>query len=441
MQHSAKVSHGRVWRLALPIMISNLTVPLLGAVDTAVVGHLPQAYYLGAVAVGAIIFNFIYWGFGFLKMGTTGLSAQAFGAGDGDEVRASMARAMLLAMLLGLLLIVGQVPIAWAAFALLDGSAEVERLAEQYLLIRIWGAPAALANYVLLGWFVGIQNTRAALLVNLVLNGLNIILDLVFVIGFGWGVAGVAAATLIAEYIAAGFALLIMLRHLRGLPGHFYRAKVLSTARLKKMFALNVNLFIRTFCVTLAFAIFTAQGARQGDDILAANAVLMTLLLIMAYGLDGFAHAAEALVGGFVGARDRAALRRTVILAGQWAFIFAAGYALIYGLAGHWIIRLFTSVPAVLALADEYLIWAVLAPLIGVWSFLFDGVFVGATRGSDMRNGMVISFLVYLAALAGLQPAFGNHGLWLALMIFFAARGITLAVRYPAVERSVEDGS
>ncbi len=430
-----QVSHGRVWRLALPIMISNLTVPLLGAVDTAVVGHLPESYHLGAVAVGAMIFSYIYWGFGFLKMGTTGFASHAWGAGDGDEVRAAMVRALLLAGIISVAVLILQWPIIMAALALLDGSAQVEGLAKTYFDIRIWGTPAALANYVILGWFIGIQNTKATLWVNLLMNGLNIVLDLIFVIGFGWGVAGVAAATLIAEYVALAAAVLIALNSLKGLSGQLRRRRVLAFARFKQMLALNGNIFVRTFCLLSAFSLFTALGARAGDDILAANAVVMTLLQISAYGLDGFSHAAEALVGNFIGARDRAALRQAVRVAGIWGLIFAGGFALIYLLFGGLFIRLLTSVPAVLELADRYVIWAAVTPLISFWSFLFDGVFVGAMRGRDMRNGMILSLIVYLAALALLLPLWGNHGLWLALMIFFAARGVTLAVHYPKVER------
>ncbi len=433
-----QATHGRVWRLALPIMISNLTIPLLGAVDTAVVGHLPESYHLGAVAIGAMLFSYIYWGFGFLKMGTTGTVAQAWGAGNGGEVRAAMARALLLAAIISVLVLLFQWPIIKFALAVLDGSALVESTASDYFLIRIWGTPAALTNYVLLGWFIGVQNTRAALLVNLVMNGLNVILDLVFVIGFGWGVPGVAAATLISEYVAMAVAVVIVLHQLRQIEGVLHRQLVLSMQRLRQMMALNGNIFVRTFCLILAFSAFTAIGAKLGDDILAANAVIMTFLQITAYGLDGFSHAAEALVGGFLGARNRDALRRTVKLCGLWALIFAAGYMLIFVVGGQYLVRLLTSVPAVVALADELIIWAIVSPPIAVWSFLFDGIFVGAMRGRDMRNGMVISLAIYLLALWPAFTYWGVHGMWLALMVFFAVRGITLAYRYPKVVTGVQ---
>jgi MATE family multidrug resistance protein len=427
------ISHRRVWGLALPIMISNLTIPLLGAVDTAVVGHLPESYHLGAVAVGAMLFSYIYWGFGFLKMGTTGFVSHAWGAGDGKEVRAAMARAILLAGIISTLLLLLQLPIIRFAMWVLNGSSNVEALGSEYFLIRIWGAPAALANYVLLGWFIGIQNTRAALAVNLVMNGLNIVLDLLFVIGFGWGVAGVAAATLISEYVAMAFAFVLVARELRKIEGIFDRALILSGRLLRKMLSLNGNIFIRNFCLTFGFSIFTAIGAQMGDDILAANAVIMTLLHITAYGLDGFSHAAEALVGGFIGGKNRSELERAIKFCGIWALTFAAGFMAVYFVAGGLFVRLLTSVPAVVQMADGILIWAIISPLIAVWSFLLDGIFVGAMRGRDMRNGMVISLAVFLLALWPAFTFWGVHGLWAALMVFFAARGITLAVRYPKV--------
>ena len=328
-----QVSHGQVWRLAGPIMISNLTVPLLGAVDTAVVGHLPQAHYLGAVALGAMIFNFIYWVFVFLRKSTTGLTAQAFGADHLGEVQAHLARAVLLAFMIGLALLALQWPISAAAFYLVEGSAEVEHFAHQYFTIRIWGAPAAMANFALLGWFVGIRRTRYVLTLQLMLNGINIVLDLVFVVGLGWGVEGVAIATLIAEYSAVGVGLWLARKHLINLGGRTARLvwpQILAGRQLRRLLTLNRDIFLRTLCLVVAFAFFTAQGARQGDVALAANAVLMNFTLFMAFGLDGFANAAEALIGGAVGRRDVRTLRHVVKLTAFWGGIFAVGYVAIY---------------------------------------------------------------------------------------------------------------
>ena len=438
-RYGSEITHRRIWQLALPMMISNITVPLLGAVDTAVVGHLDQSHYLGAVAVGAMIFSFVYWGFGFLRMGTTGFVAQAYGAGNGAEVRASFARALALGAVIGVALIALQGPIIWTAFTLLDGSAEVEGLGATYVAIRIWGAPAAMANYALLALFIGLHNTRAVLVLQLATNGVNIVLDLLFVIGFGWGVAGVAAATLIAEYAAVGVGLWLAVQNLKGVAGALPQGWVRDGRRFGEMMRVNGDIFVRSFCLILAFSLFTAAGARQGNDVLAANAVVMNLIQIMAYGLDGFAYAAEALVGSAFGAGDRAALRRAVKLTMIWSLIFALGYTLLFAAAGSLLVRLLTGVPEVLALSNRLVLWAAATPAIAVWCYLFDGVYVGAMRSADMRNGMVISFLVYLAALHWLPQAFGNDGLWAALMVFFALRGLTLAVRYPALERSVNN--
>ena len=381
--------HRRVWLIAGPIIISNISVPLLGAVDTAVMGHLPDPKYLGGVAVGAMVFTFIYWGFGFLRMGTGGLTAQAFGAQDADEVRACLARAAVIGIPAALILIALQLPIAAVAFSILEASPDVETLAQEYFFVRIWGAPATLMNFALLGWFIGCQNTKAALWHQLSLNGVNIVLDLLFVLGLGWGVAGVAAATALADALAVVIGLFLALPILRRLGGRFVKEKILETAKIKRTIVLNVDIFIRTICLVFAFAYFTAQGAAFGNVVLAANAVLLNFQTFMAHALDGFAHAAEAL-GDSVRTESR-----------------------------------------------EYLLWAVAMPLVAVFPFLFDGIFLGATRGATMRNAMIVSLLIYLACCYFLVPLWGNDGLWAALTIFMGARGLTLGVRYPALLRSV----
>lgn len=430
-------THRRVWRLAGPIIVSNLSVPLLGMVDTAVMGHLPEAKYLGAVAVGAMIFTFIYWGFGFLRMGTGGLTAQAYGAGDADEVRACLARAAVIGIPAAVLLILLQAPIAWAAFRIVEASPEVERLAESYFFVRIWGAPATLMNFALLGWFIGVQNTRCALYHQLWLNGVNIVLDLVFVLGFGWGVAGVAAATALADVSAVVFGLLLARPLLVRLGGAFLRERILEAPRLRRTMALNLDIFVRTICLVFAFAYFTAQGAAFGDVILAVNAVLLNFQTFMAHALDGFAHAAEALCGGAVGARDRTAFRNAVRTTVIWAVTVAAGFALVYLAAGGLIVDALTGIEPVRAAARDYLGWSVAMPLIAVLPYLFDGIFLGATRGRTMRNAMIVSLAVYLGCCFAFVPWWGNHGLWAALTVFMGARGVTLGFRYPALEASV----
>ena len=430
--------HRRVWWLAGPIIVSNLSTPLLGAVDTAVVGRLPDAAYIGGVAVGAIIFNFLYWGFGFLRMGTTGFTAQAFGAGDADELRATLMRPLLLAGALGTALIALQVPIGRFAFWLLEASPEVEALAGSYFAIRIWSAPAALINYTLIGWLFGTQRAGATLLLQLALNGTNIVLDIVFVLGFGWGIEGVALASVIAEITAAVLGFAIIARALRRQGGRWDRARIFRRDRLATLLKVNVDIFLRTLALIFAFSYFTAQGAKMGDVTLAANAILMHLQSFLAHGLDGFAHAAEILAGGAVGARSRPAFRKAVQVSTIWAAGTAAAVALVYAALGPSIIALFTVIEEVRTAAAVYLPWIVASPLVSVWGFQLDGIFIGATRTAAMRNAMALSLAVYLVACWVLIPALDNHGLWLALLILMAARGITLAIAYPALERSVE---
>ena len=429
-----------VWRLAVPIILSNLSTPLLGAVDTAVMGHLPDAAYVGAVAVGAMLFSFLYWGFGFLRMGTTGFAAQAFGAGDRDELRATLGRPLLLAGLLGAGLIALQAPIGWAAFRLVEASPQVEGFARAYYQIRIWSAPFALTNYAVLGWLLGTQRARTALLLQVVLNGTNALLDLVFVLGLGWTIAGVAAASLIAEIVAAGLGLAICALLVRREGGRWVWARIADRARLVKLFRVNRDIFLRTLSLIFAFAYFTAKGAEMGETRLAANAILMQLQQFLSFGLDGFAHAAEILAGNAVGAKDRPGFRRACRAASGSALALAGCAALAFWLAGPGIIRLFTDLAEVRATAAAYLPWMVLSPFVSVWPFMLDGIFIGATRTTAMRNAMLASLAIYLAACWTLIPLFDNHGLWAALMIFMAARGLTLGWYFPALERSVGRG-
>lgn len=430
MSPNPSLIHSRVWRLAGPMILSNLSVPLLGLVDTAVMGHLSDAYYLGAVAVGALIFSFVFWGFGFLRMGTTGLTAQAHGREDYDELRAVLARAVVLALGLAALVLVLQGPIVWLAFTLIDASAEVERYGAEYFSIRIWSAPAVLINYAMIGWFLGMQRAQGPLVLLLVINVTNILLDLWFVPGLGMTADGVALASVIAEYLGVVVGLYLVHRYLKPYPGSWRGIQLWHWPRLREMLVLNQNIFIRTLCLIFSFGFFTAQGAKHGDVVLAANALLMNFQTFMAYGLDGFAHAAEALVGRAVGQKRRDEWRSAVYTTGVWSLWVAAAFCLIYWLAGEQIIAMLTNIEEVRLLAQEYLIWLILAPLISVWSYWFDGIFIGATRSREMRNTMLVSTLVFfLPAWYLLQP-WGNHGLWAALMVFMAARGITMYLSY-----------
>lgn len=418
-------------------MLSNISTPLLGVADTAIVGRMPDPAYIGAVALGALVFTFVFWAFGFLRMGTTGLTAQALGAGDATELRAALARAILIALVIGAVLVLLQTPIRLLAFALLDGSDKVESMARQYYDVRIWAAPATLINYALLGWFIGLGRPTTALVLQLVLNLSNIALDALFVLRLGLGVPGVAWGTLIAEYLAAALGLALAWPHLRALGGVRPPAQVLDAQRLRRTLAVNGDILVRSAALIAAFAWFMAQGAKQGDLVLAANAILMHFITVSAYFLDGLAFAAEALVGRAVGARDRIALWRTIRLTTGWAVLVAAMACLLLMLLGPRLIDLLTTDHATRAAARIYLPWAVLAPLAGVWAFQLDGIFIGATRTRAMRNAMLLSLLIFLAGW-WLLAAAGNHGLWAALYVHYAARALTLLYCLPALVRSLQ---
>lgn len=431
------ITHSRVLRLAGPIVLSNISTPLLGMSDMIVIGRIPDPAALGAVALGATIFNFVYWGFGFLRMGTTGLTAQALGEENNDEVSANLARALLVAGAIGAGLILLQYPIALVAFGLLKGSAEVQTLAHGFYNVRIWSAPFSLANFALLGWFIGRQKAKTALALQLFMNLLNIALDVCFVLGFGWGVKGVAAGTLIAECTAAllgGYLAWRALRH-DGLT-HWGWARILDAAQITRMLTVNRDILLRTFCLIFAFAFFTSQGARTGDVTLAANAVLGQFVAFSAFLLDAFCAATEALVGQSIGARNRAALDRTVKVTGLWAGLTAMAMTLIIFVAGPFIIKLLTTSPEVRLAAMHYLPWAAVAPVLAVWCFLLDGIFIGATRSVEMRNAMFAALAIFLGSWWVLAGAYGNHGLWAALLIFYVARSITLLPFYGSVRRA-----
>ena len=432
------MTYRSVGAMALPVIVSNVSTPLIGIVDTGVVGQIPDPAYIGAIAVGALIITFIFWVFGFLRMATTGLTAQAWGADDAEEVCASLGRALLIAVVAGTALIVAQWPIREVAFVAIEGSARVEELARQYYDIRILSAPVAFANYALLGWFIGLGRTDIGLALQLVLNVSNIVLDALFVLVFGWDVQGVAAGTLLAECLATAAGLFLAARQFRRMGGRWSPARWLDAARLRRTVAVSRDIMIRSLALVVAFAWFTAQGARQGDVILAANAILMHFVSAAAYLLDGFAFAAEALVGRALGAARRAGVREAVRLTTHMAAGTAVAIALVVALLGALFVDILTVDPAARAAARVYLSWAVAAPLLGVWAFQLDGIFIGATRGADMRRAGLASLAIFLAAWWVLTP-FGNHGLWAAMCVHWVARAGTLLYYYPALIRSVPD--
>ena len=431
------LTHWQIFLLAGPIMLSNATTPLVGYADTAVIGRLGSETLMGAVAVAAIIFNQIYWIFGFLRMGTTGFTAQAHGAEDWDEVAAFLGRAVSIAVGCGLLLVTAQTAISALAFWLMSASDGVTSSAMPYFQIRIWGAPAALINFALVGWFIGLGRADIAFVLQLILNLTNIALAIIFVLVASWGVPGVGLAILVAEVLAAIIGLLMARRTLNANGARVLLRRLTDTHQLKRMFAVNGDIMIRTFCLLFAFAIFTREGAQAGDLTLAINALLFSIAMIATYLLDGFAFAAETFVGKAVGARapDRfdEAIRMTTI----WAAIVACVMASAILIGGGWMIDLAATKPEVREGARAYLWWAALVPIVGVWCFQLDGIFIGATQSRDMRNMMLISFAVYLVAAFTLTQIFGNHGLWLALYVFFIVRAVTLYARLPALRRTV----
>jgi len=419
-----------MWRIAAPMILSNISVPLLGMVDTGVTGHLEDPAYLGAVAIGATIFTFIYMGMNFLRMGTTGIAAQSFGADDNDGLRASLGQALIVGLIIALALIALHVPLGRIALDLLGGDADTQAFAAEYFSIRIWSAPGTLANFALVGWFIGLQNARVPLLIFLTINLTNIALDLLFVIVFGMKVDGVALASVIAEYSGFAVGASFALTELRKREGHWPLARLTSISEYTAFFSVNANLFVRTMALMFTLSFVTAQSARLGGLVLAANAVLLNFQHLTSFGLDGLAHAAEALVGKAVGQKRRDALEHSVKLTLKWSLIFAVGFTALYLFAGPLIIAILTDLPDVRATAIHYLPWMIISPLVSVWCFLYDGVYVGATRAREMRNIMVFStLLVFLPAWYLLTPL-GNHGLWLAFMLFMASRGIGMHYTY-----------
>jgi len=419
-----------VWRIAAPMILSNVSVPLLGMVDTGVTGHLDSPIYLGAVAIGSIIFGFLYTGMNFLRMGTTGITAQRFGANDNDGLRVALGQALIVAVLIGLCLISLQNPVGALAMQLIGAESDVESFALQYFSIRIWSAPGTLANFVIIGWFIGLQNARVPMLLFFTINITNIVLDLLFVLVFGMKVDGVALASVIAEYAGLLVGLSFAAHALRNRAGHWPFHRLFNVRAYAAYFSINAHLFIRTMALVFTFAFVTAQGARFGGLVLAANAILMNLQYLTAFALDGIAHAAEALVGKAVGAGRRDALQQSVHLTLKWSLLFAAGFCATYVVVGPSLIRLLTDLPEVRETAMRYLPWLIISPLISVWSYLYDGVYVGATRARMMRDIMLMSTLVIFLPAWYLLQGLGNHGLWLAFTLFMASRGIGMHLGY-----------
>ncbi|MEN1835525.1 MATE family efflux transporter [Pseudomonas lijiangensis] len=418
-------THHRVWGLALPMILSNISVPLVALVDTAVIGHLPHAHQLGAVAVGATLYTFLAWAMGFLRMGTTGFAAQAAGRSDGAALRQILLQGLLLAMGLACLLGLIALPFSHLALSLMQPSADLQQMTLDFFHARLFGLPAALATYALVGWFLGTQNARAPLAILLITNTVNILLNLWFVLGLDWGVVGSARASVLAEWTGALIGLFMARNALRTWPGRIVWAALKRWSNWRPLLAVNRDIFIRTLALQSIMFLITAQGARLGDATVAANALLLNGLLLTSHALDGLAHAVEALCGHAIGARDRTALRRSLVVAGGWSLIASLAFALLFLTGGHLFVQMQTNIPEVRETALVYLPYLAAMPLLAVWSYLLDGLFIGATRAREMRNAMLIS-VALIAPVAFFAVDQGNHGLWLTFMTFTLVRGLSL---------------
>ena len=420
-------THRRVWTLAAPMILSNISVPLVALVDSTVIGHLPHAHQLGAVAVGASLYIFLAWMMGFLRMGTTGFAAQAAGRNDGNALRQILLQGLLLALLLSLFLGVIAIPFSGVALNVMQPSTELHELTLDFFHTRLYGLPAALACYALVGWFLGAQNARAPLAILLTTNLINIVLNVWFVLGLDWGVVGSARASVIAEWSGALLGLWLTRGALRAYPGKLVWAALRVWHNWKPLLGVNRDIFIRSLLLQSVFFAITLQGARLGDATVAANALLLNGLLLTAHALDGLAHAVEALCGHAIGARDRTALRRSMVVACGWSLLASVMFALLFVFGGHLFITMQTDIASVRETAFEYLPYLAVLPLIAVWSYLLDGLFIGATRAREMRNAMLISVVIALPAAWALQ-GHGNHGLWISFLLFMVLRSLVLGL-------------
>jgi MATE family multidrug resistance protein len=422
----------QILRLAIPNIISNLSVPLLGAVDTALLGHLEQVYYLGAIAVGGMLFNFIFWGFGFLRMGTTGLTAQAYGEENKTESVMTLARALVVAGIFSFLILLLQVFITDLGFLIVDTSPQVERYTRIYFYIRIWSAPATLGLYAINGWFLGMQNAYYPMVVAVVLNALNIILDIAFVFGLQMDVAGVAYGTLIARYVGLLLAAGLLWYKYSDWLRAYAQKKLLELEPIKEFFAVNRDIFLRTLCLIFTFSFFTAKSATFGDTILAANTILLQLWMIVSYGIDGFAYAAESLIGRYTGSKQPQKVNRAV----KYCFIWGIGIGLmasgLYWIFDESILYLFTDQQPVIQAAMLVFGWTIAGPAVSSFCYIWDGIFIGATATAPMRNSMLIATAtVFLPVYFLSVPYLGNHAIWLAMVSFMMARGVALSFYAP----------
>jgi len=413
-----------ILRLAIPNVISNISVPLLSSVDTALMGRL-SAMHIGAVGLGAMIFNVIYWNFGFLRMGTTGITAQAYGRKDDEMIMQTLSRGLLLAGIIVVLLLLFQKPIGELSFQLMNVADEQMALVSEYFFIRIWAAPASIMLFAFLGWYFGIQNAIIPLILTILINVVNIGLSYLFVHYYQWGVAGVAWGTVIAQYVGLIFAAFFFLSQYRYLLKSLSRTLTLELSALLEYLKINRDIFIRTICLTFVFGFFYSQSSKAGGLILAVNVVLLQFVNWMSYGIDGFAYASESLVGKYKGAESQSNLNKVIKFSFIWAFSLAVIYALLYFAFGEYFLTIFTDKQAVLDVGGEYVIWMVLFPIVATASYIWDGIYIGLTASKAMMLTMIFAVLVFILSFALLKTPYQNHGIWAAMIIFMLARSLS----------------
>ena len=413
--------------IAIPSIISNITVPLLGLIDVTIVGHLGSAAYIGAIAVGGMLFSMIYWIFGFLRMGTGGLTAQAYGAKNQPEMARILMRSVIISLLLAAALIILQYPIRMAAFTIIDASAEVQRLATQYFHICILGAPATLALYSFNGWFIGMQNSRYPMYIAITQNIVNIAASLLFVLGMHMKVDGVALGTLIAQYSGFVMAVLLWLSHYSPLRIHMKRNGLFEAEAMRRFFTVNRDIFLRTICLVAVTTFFTSTGAAYGDVVLAVNTLLMQLFTLFSYIMDGFAYAGEALTGKCIGERSHTHLRSTVLLLFKWGIGLSAAFTLLYGIGGQGFLNLLTDDSTVISASSEYFYWVLAIPIAGFSAFLLDGICIGATATRIMLKAMIVASVSFFLVYFGARSVLCNHALWMGFIVYLSLRGIMQA--------------
>lgn len=428
----------KILNLAIPNIISNITIPLLGIVDLAIMGRLDSEIYIGAIALGGMIFNFLYWGFGFLRMGTTGFVAQAYGSKNLNKVGDLLVQSLTTGILGGLFLIALQVPIEYFSFKIINGSINVEMEAAKYFYIRIWAAPATIGLYSLYGYFIGMQNTKAPMFIAIIINLLNIGLNLLFVFYFNMKAEGVALGTLIAQYLGFFIGIIIISKYYKNILHYCSWTALKKINDIKLFFKVNSDIFIRTICLLFVFSFFTTVSANKSDRILAVNTLLLQFLFLFSYFIDGFAHTAEALVGKYVGAKNKTNLKKTIKILFQWGISLSIPFSLIYFIFGENLLYILTDNILIITDSKPYLIWAGILPLLSFAAFIWDGIYVGATASKSMRNSMLVStFLIFIPIYYLTKQHFGNHGLWLAMNVFMLSRGVTLTFFKHQVYKSI----